>query len=91
VLVVPKFVGRAQDVKLKAAKSDISMLKSALALFEQDNGASPTTEEGLQAFDGAARESEGLEGALTGTCAVGSVGQSVHVIQSSGAHVKDLI
>jgi len=50
-MVVPHFAGRAQEAKIAAATSDIqSSIASALDLYEADNGAYPTTEQGLPAL-----------------------------------------
>lgn len=50
-LVVPRFVGRAEQSRNVAAKADIeSNLGVALDLFETDNGFYPTTEQGLSAL-----------------------------------------
>ena len=49
-VVVPKLTGRVEDAKIKAAKSEVSSIKSALNNFEVDNSRFPTTEEGLQAL-----------------------------------------
>jgi general secretion pathway protein G len=49
-IVVPKFIGRSEQAKVAAAKSDISNLKTSLGTFEIDNGRFPSTEEGLQAL-----------------------------------------
>jgi general secretion pathway protein G len=49
-IVVPKFVGRSEQAKVAAAKQEISTLAGALDLYEQDNGAYPTPEQGLQAL-----------------------------------------
>ncbi len=45
-IVVPKFTGRTLDAKIKAAKAEISNIKTALNTFEIDNGRFPTTEDG---------------------------------------------
>src|SRR5262245_21881662 len=50
LIVVPKLVGRGQESKITATKAQISNVKSALDMFEQDNGRYPTTEEGLAAL-----------------------------------------
>jgi len=44
---MPKFGSRPGQAKLAAAKTDVSMLGSALDLFEQDTGRVPTDAEGL--------------------------------------------
>ncbi len=49
-VVVPKFVGRGEQAKQTAAKSDIAAIKLQLAAFEIDNQSFPTTEQTLQAL-----------------------------------------
>ncbi len=49
-VVVPKFTGRTEDARIKAAKAEISGVKSALDQFEIDNGRYPSTDEGLNAL-----------------------------------------
>src|SRR5436305_6963284 len=49
-VVVPKFTGRQEDAKRKGTIADISGLKTALNVFESDNGRYPTGDEGLQAL-----------------------------------------
>jgi general secretion pathway protein G len=49
-VIVPKFVGRGEQAKVSAAKSDVATLKAQLDAFEIDNGHYPSTEEGLQAL-----------------------------------------
>lgn len=49
-LIIPKLMGRADDAKVAAAKSDIATLSSALQQFRLDNDRYPTTEEGLTAL-----------------------------------------
>jgi general secretion pathway protein G len=49
-VVVPKFTGRTEQARIAAAKADISSMRVALAAFEQDTGAFPTTEQGLAAL-----------------------------------------
>jgi general secretion pathway protein G len=49
-VVVPKFTGRSEQARKAAAKTDISMLETALENFEVDTGRYPTTEEGLAAL-----------------------------------------
>jgi general secretion pathway protein G len=49
-LIIPKLIGRTQDAKIAAAKSDIATLKSLLQTYRLDNDKYPTTEEGLQAL-----------------------------------------
>jgi general secretion pathway protein G len=49
-VVVPKLTGRAQDAKIGATKTQISSIKGALDMFEQDNGHFPQNDEGLRAL-----------------------------------------
>jgi general secretion pathway protein G len=49
-VVVPKFTNRTEQARITAAKTDISMLETALDTFEVDNGRYPSNEEGLQAL-----------------------------------------
>lgn len=49
-LVVPKLMGRTDDARITAAKSDIATLMNSLNLYKLDNSRFPTTEQGLQAL-----------------------------------------
>ncbi len=49
-IVVPMFVGRAEQARVTRAQTDIANIASALDTFEIDNGRYPTTAEGLQAL-----------------------------------------
>jgi len=49
-LVVPKLMGRTDDARIMAARSDISTLMQSLKLYRLDNQRYPTTEQGLQAL-----------------------------------------
>jgi general secretion pathway protein G len=49
-IVLPRFTGRSEEAKLKAAKTQISMLDTALDLFENDCGRMPSSDEGLAAL-----------------------------------------
>ena len=49
-VIVPKYVGRTKYAKTVQAKTDISMLGTALGVFEVDNGRYPTSAEGLDAL-----------------------------------------
>jgi general secretion pathway protein G len=49
-IVVPKFVGRSEQAKDAAAKTDISIYSAALDQFEVDNGFYPKSSEGLNAL-----------------------------------------
>ena len=49
-LVVPRVVGRTDDARKAAAKTDISSLMNALKLYNLDNYRYPTNAQGLQAL-----------------------------------------
>jgi len=50
-MVVPRLVGRSQQARIAAAQAQIEAhLATALDLYELDNGAYPTTEQGLSAL-----------------------------------------
>ena len=49
-VILPKFVGRTEQARQAAAKTDIHMLEAALDAFEVDTGRYPSSEEGLGAL-----------------------------------------
>ena len=50
-MVMPRLAGRTEQAKVGAAKADInSNIATALKLYELDNGAYPSTSEGLNAL-----------------------------------------
>ena len=49
-IVLPRFLGRAEDAKVSAAKTQIGTFKSALNMYQLDNGQPPTTQQGLDAL-----------------------------------------
>ena len=50
-MVVPRMSGRSEDARKSVAKADINAnIATALKMYETDNGAFPTTDEGLQAL-----------------------------------------
>ena len=49
-LVVPNILGRADDSRMTAAKTDVGNLMQALKLYKLDNQRFPTSEQGLQAL-----------------------------------------
>lgn len=64
-LVVPRIVGRGEDAKVGAAKSNMATIKSLLSQFQLDNGRFPTNEEGLAALSSKSAPS-GLESTFKG-------------------------
>lgn len=49
-LIVPRVVGRTDDARITAAKTDISAILQALKVYRLDNSRYPTTEQGLRAL-----------------------------------------
>jgi len=49
-LVVPNILGRADEARMTAAKTDVGNLMQALKLYKLDNQRFPTAEQGLQAL-----------------------------------------
>lgn len=50
-MIIPRFSGRGEQAKNKVAKSDIEAnIATALKMYELDNGAFPTTAQGLAAL-----------------------------------------
>ena len=49
-IVVPKLTGRSEDARISAAKSDLANMRTALSMYEVDNGKYPTSDQGLQAL-----------------------------------------
>jgi general secretion pathway protein G len=49
-LIVPRIMGRPEQAKILKARMQIESIGTALKLYKLDNGAYPTTEQGLQAL-----------------------------------------
>lgn len=49
-IIVPKIMDRPDDAKRMKARVDIEGIKTALKLYKLDNGAYPSTEQGLDAL-----------------------------------------
>lgn len=49
-MIVPNVLGRADDARVTAARTDINNLSQALKLYRLDNMQYPTAEQGLQAL-----------------------------------------
>ena len=61
-IVVPRLIGRGEQAKVAAAKSDLARLGGMLDAFRLDVGRYPTTEEGLYALREEPADSEGWTG-----------------------------
>ena len=49
-MIVPNVLGRADDARVTAARTDVSNLMQALKLYKLDNQRYPSPEQGLQAL-----------------------------------------
>ncbi len=49
-LIVPNIVGRPDEARATAARSDIQQIGNALDLYRMDNGHYPSTDQGLEAL-----------------------------------------
>jgi len=49
-IVMPRLFGQGEKAKVQAARVQLRVLEDALSQFEVDNGAYPSTDEGLQAL-----------------------------------------
>ena len=49
-IVVPKLAGRSEDARIARAEGDIAALKTALGLYEVDNGKYPNSDQGLESL-----------------------------------------
>ncbi|RZL92289.1 MAG: type II secretion system protein GspG [Variovorax sp.] len=49
-LIVPNVIGRADDARATAARTDVNNLMQALKLYRLDNQRYPTADQGLQAL-----------------------------------------
>jgi general secretion pathway protein G len=49
-MIVPRMAGRSEEARASVAEADILSISTALKLYELDNGAFPTTSEGLEAL-----------------------------------------
>src|SRR5262245_52654009 len=49
-IVVPRLVGRTEDVKIDTTKASMAGIQKALGLYEVDNGRFPTEDQGLRAL-----------------------------------------
>ncbi len=49
-LIVPNIIGRPDEARVTAARSDIQQIASSLELYRLDNGVYPSTDQGLDAL-----------------------------------------
>ena len=61
-IVVPKFAGRTEQAKVRAAETQISAFSTALGIFETDNGYYPKGKDGLQDLRTQPRDAQNWHG-----------------------------
>jgi len=61
-IVVPKFAGRTEQAKQRAAETQISAFSTALGIFETDNGYYPKGKDGLQDLRSQPRDAQNWHG-----------------------------
>jgi general secretion pathway protein G len=61
-IVLPKLAGRGEQARETAAKADMASIKTALSMFEVDNGYFPRGRDGLQALMVKPREAQNWRG-----------------------------
>lgn len=61
-IVIPKFAGRTEQAKEAAAKTQLTVFRTALDAFEVDNGYYPKGKSGLQDLIQAPREAQNWRG-----------------------------
>jgi general secretion pathway protein G len=49
-LIIPRFMGREEEARRTMARVQMESMETALKLYKLDNGAYPSTEQGLQAL-----------------------------------------
>ncbi len=49
-MIVPRYMGRTDEAKAVKAKVDIAAIETSLKMYRLDNGAYPSTEQGLMAL-----------------------------------------
>jgi general secretion pathway protein G len=88
-MVVPRMSGRSEDARKSVAKADINAnLATALKMYETDNGAFPTTDEGLQALLTAPSSATNWKGPYLAKKPVDPWGRPYQYV-SPGAHNAD--
>ena len=62
-MIVPRMAGRSEEARIAVAHADIEVnIATALKLYEIDNGAYPTTDEGLAALETAPPSAKNWKG-----------------------------
>ncbi|MCX5696832.1 MAG: type II secretion system major pseudopilin GspG [Candidatus Omnitrophica bacterium] len=85
-MVVPRMAGRSEQARDAVAKADVDLnVATALKLYEIDNGAFPTTEEGLDALLAAPSSAKNWKGPYLEKKPLDPWGK-VYLYKSPGTH-----
>ena len=88
-MVIPRLTGRSEEARKGVAKADVDInIATALKLYELDNGAFPTTEEGLDALMTAPSSAKNWKGPYLEKKPVDPWG-NVYRYKSPGTHRTD--
>jgi len=88
-MIVPRMAGRSEEARVAVAHADIEVnVATALKLYEIDNGAYPTTEEGLAALQTAPPSAKNWKGPYLEKDPVDPWGNK-YVYKSPGTHRHD--
>ncbi len=85
-MVVPRMAGRSEQARKAVAQADVDLnVATALKLYELDNGAYPTTEEGLDALMSAPASAKNWNGPYLDKKPIDPWG-NVYKYKSPGTH-----
>lgn len=88
-MVVPRMAGRSEEARIAVARADIELnIATALRLYELDNGAFPTTDEGLNALLSAPSSAKNWKGPYVEKEPLDPWGNPYKYV-SPGTHRKD--
>ncbi len=88
-MIVPRMAGRSEEARVAVAKADVELnIATALKLYELDNGAYPTTEEGLAALQNAVPSAKNWKGPYLEKEPLDPWGNK-YTYKSPGTHKKD--
>lgn len=88
-MVIPRLTGRSEEARKGVAKADVELnIATALKMYELDNGAFPSTEEGLDALISAPSSAKNWKGPYLDKKPLDPWGNPYHY-KSPGTHRKD--
>lgn len=90
-LIIPKLVGRTDDAKIAAAKSDIATLSSSVEQYRLDNGVYPSTDDGLTALTVRPNDAQNWKGPYLEKAIPNDPWGNQYVYQSPGPNGEDFL